>query len=119
METNILKTIKKMLGIVDEDTHFDLDITVCINSAFSVLTQLGVGPETGFSVKTGEETWSDFLGDATLLDNVISYTHLRVRTLFDPPSNASLLEAFEKLIKEYEWRIEVAVTEGKVSSNGS
>lgn len=119
METNILKTIKKLLGIVDEDTHFDLDIMVGINSAFSVLTQLGVGPETGFSIQTGEEIWSDFFGDATLLNNVISYTHLRVRTLFDPPSNASLLEAFEKLIKEYEWRIEVAVTEGKVSSNDS
>lgn len=119
METNILKTIKKMLGIAYDDTHFDLDLMIHINSAFSVLTQLGVGPDTGFSMRTGDETWSDFLGTATLLDMVISYTFLRVRALFDPPSNASLLEAFEKMIKEYEWRIEVAVTESGVNSNGS
>ena len=42
---SILTSIKKLLGIAEEYEHFDPDIVMYINSAFSVLTQLGVGPE--------------------------------------------------------------------------
>ena len=35
---NILTSIKKMLGIDAEYTHFDADVTMHINSAFSTLT---------------------------------------------------------------------------------
>lgn len=117
MDNNILHTVKKMLGITAEDTHFDLDIMIHINSTFSVLAQLGVGPENGYTISSGEETWDELLEESKLLTMVKSYTFLRVRSLFDPPTNASLFDAMEKMIKEYEWRIEVAVTEGKVSSN--
>lgn len=119
MDNNILRTVKKMLGITAEDTHFDLDIMLHINSTFSVLTQLGAGPENGYAISSGEETWDEFLEESKLLNMVKSYMFLRVRSLFDPPTNASLFDAMEKMIKEYEWRIEVAVTEGKVSSNAS
>lgn len=119
MDNNILRTVKKMLGITAEDTHFDLDIMLHINSTFSVLTQLGAGPENGYAINSGEETWDEFLEESKLLNMVKSYMFLRVRALFDPPTNASLFDAMEKMIKEYEWRIEVAVTEGKVSSNAS
>ena len=40
---SILTSIKKLLGIAEEYEHFDPDIVMYINSAFSVLTQLGVG----------------------------------------------------------------------------
>lgn len=45
---SILVSIKKLLGIAADYTHFDPDIIMHINSAFSVLTQLGVGPPEGF-----------------------------------------------------------------------
>ena len=47
---SILNSIKKLLGIAEDYACFDMDITLQINSALSVLTQIGVGPETGFTV---------------------------------------------------------------------
>ena len=53
METSILDSIKKLLGIPSEATEFDTDILIHINSVFSILTQLGVGPSSGFSLPSG------------------------------------------------------------------
>ena len=50
MTDSILTTIKKMLGISEEYEHFDIDIITHINSTFSILAQLGVGPDKGFSI---------------------------------------------------------------------
>ena len=52
METieSILTSIKKLLGIDESYTHFDPDLIMHINSVFSVLTQIGVGPANGFSL---------------------------------------------------------------------
>ena len=44
MEQSILKSTKNILGIADDYDVFDLQIMTHINSAFSTLTQLGVGP---------------------------------------------------------------------------
>ena len=41
---SILTSIKKMLGIDEEYTHFDADVIMDINSVLMILTQLGVGP---------------------------------------------------------------------------
>ena len=48
---SILTSIKKMLGITEDYEHFDSDLIMHINSVFSILTQLGVGPSEGFSIK--------------------------------------------------------------------
>lgn len=45
---SILTSIKKMLGITEEYEHFDSDLIMHINSVFMILTQLGVGPPSGF-----------------------------------------------------------------------
>ena len=60
---SILTSIKKLLGIAEEYEHFDTDIIMHINSAFSVLTQLGVGPEEGFRIEDAGTEWSEFLYD--------------------------------------------------------
>ena len=41
MNDSILSSVKKMLGLPEEYDAFDLDIITHINSAFTVLTQLG------------------------------------------------------------------------------
>ena len=41
---SILTSIKKLLGISEEDDYFDPDIIMHINTVFTILTQLGVGP---------------------------------------------------------------------------
>ena len=109
---SILTTIKNLLGIEASYTHFDSDITVYINSVFTNLTQLGVGPITGFSIADATETWSDFLGEDVPPGSIPAYIYLKVRLLFDPPSSAFVLEATERLISEMEWRINVLAEGG-------
>lgn len=106
---SILTSVKKMLGISKEYQHFDDDIIMHINSALFVLTQLGVGPSEGFIVEDANDEWTDFIGDAANLELVKSYVYLKVKVLFDPPLSSAAMEAVNRQIAEYEWRLNVAV----------
>lgn len=106
---SILTSIKKLLGITEEQTQFDTDIIIHINSVLSVLTQLGVGYETGFFITDKSALWSDFLDNTSELEMVKTYVYLRVRLLFDPPSNSSVTQSIEKTISELEWRMNISV----------
>lgn len=105
---SILLSIKKLLGIQSDYDYFDPDILMCINSVFAILTQLGVGPEGGFSIADENITWKDFLGTDPKMEMVKTYTYLRVKLLFDPPNSGVLHEAVERQISELEWRLGVA-----------
>lgn len=106
---SILTSIKKLLGIAEEYEQFDADVIMHINSVFTILTQLGVGPTTGFSISDNSATWNDFLGPDLKLEIVKSYTHLKVKLLFDPPLGSAVIEALNRQISEFEWRIQIAV----------
>lgn len=106
---SILTSIKKMLGITEEYTHFDADIIMHINSVFSVLNQLGVGPEKGFSIENKSTVWSDFIPNETRLELIKSYMHLKVKLLFDPPASSAVIESMDRQIHEFEWRINITV----------
>lgn len=97
-----------MLGIAEDYEHFDTDIIIHINSVLSALTQIGVGPEDGFTISGKEQTWSDFLGERKDLEEVRSYVYMRVRMLFDPPTSSSAMESMKALCQEFEWRLNVA-----------
>jgi hypothetical protein len=105
MEQSILTSTKKILGIAEDYTVFDLDIITHINSAFSTLTQLGVGPAEGFMINDAEAEWPDFIVDDFQYNSVKSYVFLKVRQLFDPPQTSYLINAMEKQIQELEWRL--------------
>ena len=107
MEPSILTSTKKVLGIDAGYTIFDADITTFINTAFSVLTQLGVGPIGGFFVEDDGAEWSDFVDDFIKQNLIKSYVFLKVRMLFDPPATSFLIAAYEKQIAEYEARISI------------
>src|SRR4051794_31087184 len=107
MEMSILNSTKKILGIANDYTAFDLDIITHINTAFSTLTQLGVGPATGFMIEDDTAVWDDFISDDFQYNSVKSYVFLRVRHLFDPPTTSYLITASEKQISELEWRLNV------------
>jgi hypothetical protein len=107
MELSILTSTKKILGIAEDYTVFDLDIITHINTAFSTLTQLGVGPEEGFMIEDASTEWDDFIVDDLQYNAVKSYVFLKVRQLFDPPTTSYLIAAFEKQIQELEWRLNV------------
>lgn len=105
---SILTSIKKLLGIEEDYTHFDPDIIMHINSVFMILNQLGVGPPEGFRIEDDIATWSDYTDNNLLYESVKTYIHLKVRLLFDPPASSSLIEAMNRQISELEWRLNVA-----------
>jgi hypothetical protein len=107
MENSILISTKKVLGIAQDYTVFDLDIITHINAAFSVLNQLGVGPIEGFFIQDETATWDDFIVPPNQLHLVKTYVILKVRMLFDPPATGYLVGAMENQLKEYEWRLNV------------
>ena len=109
MDESILDSVKNSLGITSEYRYFDSQIIMHINSVFTILHQLGVGPNPEFSINDESATWSDFFGDTESHNLIQSYMYLRVRMLFDPPTNSFLIESMKQQIQEYEWRLNVAV----------
>lgn len=105
MENSILISIKKTLGIEPEYTHFDPDIILNANSVLMTINQLGIGPTSGFLITGEGETWSDLLGDRTDLEGVKMLIYLKVRLLFDPPTNEYVVLAMERQMTELEWRL--------------
>ncbi len=103
----ILASVKRMLGIEEEDVSFDPEILLHINSVFMILNQLGIGPKEGFLVEYGTELWRDFVPDRNDLALIKSYVYAKVRLLFDPPQNSFLVSNIEKLCSEFEWRLNV------------
>ena len=111
---SILISVKKMLGIAAEYTHFDADIIIHINSVFMILNQLGVGPKEVFSISSDVETWDEFTNDNLTIESVKSYMYLKVGLLFDPPTSSNVLEARNRLVSELEWRLNaIADTESQ------
>lgn len=106
---SILTSIKKMLGITEEYTHFDTDIIMHINSVFMILNQIGVGPEEGFYIEDETKTWFDYNKSSKDLQMIKSYMYLKVKLLFDPPASTAVMECMKQQINEFEFRLNIAV----------
>lgn len=107
---SILTSIKKMLGITEDDTYFDPDIVMAINTTFVILNQIGVGPDEIFYIEDSIAIWDDFIDDDDKLCNLVkSYMYLKVKMLFDPQANNTVTNSMKGLIDEFEWRLNVAV----------
>jgi hypothetical protein len=77
---SILTSIKKLLGLESDYTHFDTDIIIFINSVLLSLNQFGVGPEDGFLVTGSNETWTDFIGDRKDIEAIKTLIFLKETT---------------------------------------
>ena len=106
---SILTSIKKLLGIEEQYTHFDDDIIMHINTTFLDLNQLGVGPKEGFKIEDKTTDWSEFLPEADLLrmEAVKTYMYLKVKLVFDPPTSSAVMESFKSTADKLEWRLNV------------
>lgn len=104
---SILDSTKQALGLDPDYQVFDLDIKLHINSVFSTLNRLGVGPVGGFRIVDASSKWDDFTRGRTELNEVQSYMFLRVRLLFDPPTMGYLVAAIKEQIKEHEFSLQV------------
>ena len=101
---SVLNSIKKLLGIQESYTIFDADLIMHINSTFAMLNQIGIGPKEGFMIEDSYTTWDEYITQANE-SMVKSYIYLKVRLLFDPPSNNSLTESINRQLSELEWRL--------------
>lgn len=115
---SILTSIKKLLGISEDDTSFDQDIIMHINTVFTILTQLGIGPANGFYIEDDGAIWNDFVSNDPRLNSIKTYIYMKVRMMFDPPTIGSVAEAMNKNISELEWRLNVTVDPGNSTSVG-
>lgn len=110
---SILTTIKRQFPIEENDTSFDETLKTTINSVFSILWQLGVGPKDGFAIEGYEETWNDYIqGDPYTLRDVRTYMYVKVKLIFDPPSNSAVLASMKEIAAEFESRINMTVDPG-------
>lgn len=108
MYSDIITDIKKILGIPKHVADFDDAIIMHCNTVISALTQMGIGPKEGYELYDGTETWDDITGDHKI-QNVKTYVGLKVKLLFDPPSNATLIDSINSQLNEIEWRMRIEV----------
>lgn len=110
--SSILNDVKKNLGIPLDVTHFDPDIIMHINSSILSVTQMGIGPTSGFMITGDSEIWSALLGVRIDLEAVKTLIYLKVRLIFDPPTSSFVIESMNKTIQELEWRLNVKAEGG-------
>lgn len=111
MGESILNTVKNHLGLAVDYTVFDHNVIGFINAAFSILHQLGVGPDEGFFIEDDTATWNEFIlvdGSDPSKNLVKTYVYLKTRMDFDPPTTSFHLDAMNNQIQQYEWRLNVA-----------
>lgn len=111
MTDSILDSTKKLLGLSEEYTPFDLDVLMNINSALSVLKQIGIIDED-FEVEDKESKWNDLNQNTMRLNLIKTYVYLKVKSVFDPPATSYLIEAVNKKIEEHEWRLRESIETG-------
>ena len=119
LQDSILLSTKKLIGFDESYTVFDLDLMIHINTCFSTLTQLGVGPEDGFSITGPGEVWSDFLKGNKVIDSVKTYVYIKVKLVFDRPETGYAITSMENVAKEIEWRLNVQREEAKYVASQS
>lgn len=104
---SVLNSVKRGLGVGTDYDPFDAELIMHINSVFSTLHQLGVGPEDPFSISGESDVWSTFIGENKTIESVKTYVYAKVRLIFDPPTTSYGIQAFEKMCTEFEWRLNV------------
>ena len=114
---SILDSIKIMLGNSVDDTNFDTELIIFINGALAIINKLGVGP-IGYKISDNSNTWDEFLGDRTDLEEVKTNVYLRVRLAFDPPQNSFLVTSIKEQIAESTWYIELYHKESTTVGEG-
>lgn len=110
LSDSILSSVKKLIGISEEDTSFDLDVMLNINAAISTLYQLGV-IQKPFTITSKEDTYDDLLPGISedVINQVKMYFVYKTRLGFDNSTmSTAVIEVIKDLIKEAEWRLMIA-----------
>ena len=107
---SILETIVSGLGLEVDESAFNSEIIMYINSALLTVCQNGAG--TPLVVKDYAQTWEEFKDPAQvegnkMFEQIKLYVMLKTKIIFDPPppSTATYMQSY---IDELLWRIRVA-----------
>lgn len=110
LSDSILSSVKKLIGISEEDKSFDLDIMLNINAASSTLYQLGVLAKP-FTVTSKEDSYGDLLpgGPEDVVNQIKMYFVYKTRLGFDSSTlSGTVIEVIKDLIKEAEYRLMIS-----------
>ena len=117
---SILSDVKKVVGIGSDDTVFDIDIIMHINSAFADLYQIAdLGGTGGYAIEDVSNLWTEVIDDKKYLNSVKSYVTKKVRIAFDPLPTSFGTDAVNSQIKEAEWRLSLYAPPADYSSEGA
>ena len=106
MFNDVLTDVKQMVGASIYDDSFDVNIVIAINSVLAVLSDIGISEVDDTCLNVDDVmTWDELLKGRTDIKYIKSYIHLKVKMLFDPPSSSALLDAYNRQIAEFEWRL--------------
>ena len=105
MSDSVLSSTKQMLGISPEDTSFDVNVIMSINTALTILMDLGLTEVEDQIVTSDKMTWDELLGGRTDIEYVKTYVYQKVKLIFDPPTSTAALDAMQRSLSELEWRI--------------
>lgn len=107
---SILETIVSGLGLEVDESAFNPEIIMYVNSALSTVYQNGAG--TPLVVKDYAQTWEEFKDPAQvegnkMFEQIKLYVMLKTKIIFDPPppSTAPYMQSY---IDELLWRIRAA-----------
>ena len=114
LNASVLDSVKAQLGIPASHTEFDAILLLDINTSFSILNQLGVGPDEPFTIEDESDTWDSFITQKNM-EMAKQFVALKTRELFDPPTGAAA-DALKRVLDELTWRLNVAVNEDERES---
>lgn len=110
LSDSILSSVKKLIGISEDDVSFDLDIMLNINAAASTLYQLGV-LQKPYTVTSKDDTYEDLIpgGSEDVVNQIKMYFVYKTRLGFDSSTlSGTVIEVIKEMIKEAEWRLMVS-----------
>lgn len=105
MNDSILESVKRICNISPEDNSFDSELIIFINSALMTIFQEWHGEDHAIRIEDGTETWNDLLEEDIDYEAVKELVGLKVKLVFDPPSNSAVLQATKDEIANLEWRL--------------
>lgn len=107
-ETNILQSVKDYCRITLDSgvTAYDDELISHINTVLMELNRMGVGPDGGFALVDGTETWDQVVPDNVKYPGIIDYIKIKTRVLFDPDAfSSNAMQSTEKVLQEIEWTL--------------
>lgn len=110
ISNSILSSVKKFVGVSEDDESFDLEVMMNINAALSVLYQIGGIPRP-FAIISEEDIYDDIIPeDSEDREDIISqikiYLECKTKLIFDSSTlSASYIGILKEQVKESEWRL--------------